>query len=494
MRRFGWLFLLGIFALGCAREGRTVIDVFFTADVQGFYFSRPEPRLDNQVAGGYGILKNFLQTRTTPYLLLDGGNWLGSSAEGTLFKGSYLPLLTQEIPFTVGTITDKDFIYGWPVARNIAKELKYPLVVANLRLENQIPWPLHDYQIRTVEGIKIGIFGIMEPLEKNQSRLPGLSTLAPIETAQQMATMLQEKGVDYIIVLSSLGLSSAQGNTNSALAAEVEGIDLILSSNQDSETPETEQINNTWIVYPGSKLDSVGKITLQFDAKNHQLKDVSFTDEPLLQSEYGEDASIAKQAEELLRQTRSHMKRFIAKVPQEIKTDLKAQSALGSLLSQCLHKWAKLDGAILNAASIRSSLPAGDLTEFDLYKSYPYGDNITYVTLKGAALIKALQASLNTEDNFPQIAGFNVMYADTPSGKKVVRVTLDNGRIVRPSETYRVAVTDHILAGGFDHDEFINALEFKSTFVEARQIMRSCLVRQKTVVVPEYKNRWKLIK
>ncbi len=148
----------------------------------------------------------------------------------------------------------------------------------------------------------------------------------------------------------------------------------------------------------------------------------------------------------------------------------------------------------MNAASIRSPLPQGDLTEFDLYRSYPYGDNITYVTIKGAALIKALQASLNKEDNFPQIAGFFVLYANTPSGKKVIRVTLDNGRVVRPQDTYRIAVTDHILAGGFDHDEFINALEFKSTFVEARQIMRSCLVRKKTVTVPDFRTRWKVVK
>lgn len=494
MRRFGWIVLIGILALGCAREERVGIDVFFTADTEGFYFSRPEPRLDNQEAGGYGVLKNFLQTRTTPYLLFDGGNWFGSSAEGTLLKASYVPLLTKEIPFTAGTITDKDLIYGWPVARNIVKELNYPLVVANLRLENQIPWPLHDYQIRTVEGIKIGIFGVMASLEQDRSRLPGLSTLDPIETAQQMATMLQEKGVDYIIVLSALGLSSQTGDTNAALAAEVTGIDLILSSNQDNDTPETEKINNTWIVYPGSKLDSVGQISLQFDKKSHELKDVTFTDQPLLKNTYGEDEPIAQEAAALLSQTRSNMKKFVAKVPQEISADLKTQSALGSLLSQCLHRWAKLDGAILNAASIRSSLPQGDLTEFDLYKTYPYGDNITYVTLKGAALTKALEASLNAPDNFPQIAGFFVMYADTPVGKKITRVTLDNGRIVRPQETYRIAVTDHILAGGFGHDEFINALEFKSTFVEARQIMRSCLVRQKTVTAPDFKNRWKVVK
>lgn len=494
MRRFGWVFLLSLLTLGCLREERIVIDVFFTADVQGFYFSRPEPRLDNQEAGGYAVLKNFLQTRNTPYLLFDGGNWFGSGAEGTLDKGSYVSLLAKQIPFTAGTLTEKDLVYGWPTARNIVKELNYPLVVSNLRLENQIPWPLHDYQIRTVQGIKIGIFGIMPLLGKDQTRLPGLTALDPIETAQSMASLLADKEVDYIIVLSALGLSSQANYTNTALATEVEHIDLILSSNQDNEKPEIEQIGKTWIVYPGAKLDSVGKITLQFDKKNHQIKQVSFTDEPLLTNVYGEDEALSNQARGLLEKTRNHMKRVVARTSQEIQIDLKAQSALGSVLSQCLHRWAKLDGAILNAASVRNPLPAGDITEFDLYKSYPYGDNITFVTLKGSALIKSLEASLNTQDNFPQIAGFSVLYANTSAGKKIARVTLDNGRIVRPHETYRIAVTDHVLAGGFGHDEFINALEFKSTFVEARQIMRSCLMRQKIVAVPDHTTRWKLVK
>ncbi len=489
--RGGWACLLiGLALCGCGE--RKTLDVFFAADVEGFYFSRPEPRLDNQEAGGYGVLKNFLQAHTGNYLLFDGGNWFGSSAEGTLSKGAYVPALAKELPFTAGTVTDKDLIYGWPAARSIVKELNYPFVVSNLRLDNQIPWPLHDYQIRTVDGIKIGIFGLIAPWEKGKERLPGLTVLDPIETAQQMTALLKEKGVDVVMVLSSLGLGTAQGGGNAALAAEVDGIDLILSSNQDSETPESETVNRTYIVYPGAKLDSIAHIALQFD-KNNQLKGVQFTDEPLLKSKYGEDETIAAQAAELLSNTRKQMNRLLSRATQEIATDLTAQSPLGGLLAQCVHKFAKLDGAILNAASIRSPLPAGPITEFDLYKTYPYGDNITFVTLKGSALIKALEASLNAPDNFPQIAGFTVQYVQTSTGKRITRVTLDNGRIVRPENTHRVAVTDHILAGGFGHDEFINALEFKSTFVEARQIMRSCLVRQKTVEVPPTNDRWKQV-
>lgn len=484
------LVLLG----GCAREELTSVDIFFTADVQGFYWSRPEPRLDNREAGGYAVLKNFLQSREGEYLLFDGGSWFGSAPEGTMTKGAYVAELARTLPYTAGTISDKDLVYGWPSLRAIVREMPYPFVVANLRLENQIPWPMHDYQIRTVNGIKIGVFGLINPtnINKNKSRLPGLSAQDPVQAAKTMTALLHEKGVDYIILLSSLGDPEKTGVSDTSIAEEVSGIHLILSSNKDRENAETDQINDTFIVYPGSKLDSVALVRLSFD-KNKQFRGQTFEDIPLLKDSFSEDAEIAGRAASLRAETRQKMNARVAELPAQINTALAQESALGNLLTQCLYKWSRLDGAVLNSDSIRSSLPAGRLSEYDLYKAYPYGDNITFLTIKGAAFLKAMEASLNAKDNFPQIAGFTVSYADTPQGKKIRQITLDNGRIVRPQDTYRFAVTDHVLAGGFGHDGFIDSLEFKNTFVEARQIMRSCLARQKTVEAPAL-GRWKKVK
>ena len=486
--------LAGLILLGaCGRDARTHIDVFFTADVQGFYWSRPEPRWDNREAGGYAVLKNFLQKHEGAFLLFDGGNWFGSAPEGTMTKGTYVAELANTLPYTAATISDKDLVYGWPSLRNIVQKLPYPFVVSNLRLENQIPWPMHDYQIRAVNGIKIGIFGLIDPqtVNKNKARLLGLQALDPVQVAQEMTSLLREKGVDAVIVLSSLAAAQENSVSETSIAEETTGIDLILSSNKDRENAETDQINQTLIVYPGSKLDSVAHIRLSFD-KNKQLRDMTFEDIALLKETYGEDADIAQRAATLRAETRRKMNARVAELPAEITTSLTQESALGDLLTQCMYKWSRLDGAILNSDSIRSSLPAGKLTEYDLYKAYPYGDNITFITIKGEAFLKALESSLNAKDNFPQIAGFSVTYADTPRGRKIRRVTLDNGRVIRPQETYRFAVTDHILAGGFGHDDFIDSLEFKNTFVEARQIMRSCLVRQITVEKPEM-GRWKKV-
>ncbi len=468
MRVKSILFILLAAALsgGCLHEELYPVDVYYTADVQGFYWSRMEPRFENKEAGGYAVLKNFLQTRPAPYLLFDGGNWFGSAPEGNLTKGAYVAELTKTIPYTAGSVSDKDLAYGWPSLRNTVRELPYPFIVSNLKLEGKIPWPMHDYQIRTVDGIKIGIFGLIDPqaINKNKGRLLGLTAQDPVQVAKDMTSLLR-------------GEEQKDGVSDASLAGEVEHLGLILSANKDRENAETDTVNNTFIVYPGSKLDSIGHIRLLFD-KNKQVREVKFEDIPLFKEEFGEDEEIASRAAALRADTRKKMNARVADMPQPVATSLTAESPLGDLLAQCLYKWSKLDGAIINSDSIRNA----------------YGDNITFITIKGAAFLKALEDSLNAKDNFPQVAGFTVSYAVTQEGKKIRQVVLEkNGRTVNPRETYRFAVTDHVLAGGFGHDGFIDSLEFKNTFVEARQIMRSCLVRQKTVELPKL-GRWKKVK
>lgn len=496
MRKW-WLFVIcvgSVLAGGCGNEEFAHLDVYFTADTLGAYASHAEPHLNNREVGGYAILKNFFQTLEEPYLLFDGGNWFGTVAEGPLTKGSFITPFLKQIPYTAAVPSPNDFNYGWPALRTLVKGLPYPFVASNLRLENTVPWPLHDYQIRTVGDIKVGIFGLVNlpQVHGKDVRLPGMSVEDPLAVAQKMTSLLKEKQVDYIILLSSLGLPRAEEVNDTVVAQEVEGIDLILQANQDREQFETEKINQTHLVYPGSRLDSVAHIRISFD-RNKQILDTKVEDLLLAKDQYGEDNDLAVRAGRLRKETADTMSKKITFAAQEIPSYLDKESPLGALLAQCLQKWAKLDGTILNAASIRHDLPQGDVMEYDVYKMYPYGDNITFLTLKGRVLQHALQASMNTEDNFPQVSGLFVRYSSVPAGKMIRQIRLNNGRIVQPNETYRVAVTDHILAGGFGHDEFINALEFKNTFVDARQIMRACLLKQKQIEVPET-NHFKEVK
>lgn len=469
------------------------MDVFYTSDVQGFFWTRPEPRFGNREVGGYAVLKNFLATQKQPYILLDGGNWFSQTPEGLLSKGGFLPQLAGSIPYTAASIADKDLVFGWPSLRQILQQMPYPYVISNLTIDGKNPWPTHDYLIREVNGIKIGLFALLDPKPVNSThRLTGMRATDPVATAKEMSERLKEKGVQIVILLSSVGSPEKEGISDSTIAEEAPNIDLILSSNMDRENAETDKINKTLIVYPGSKLDSLARVRLTFD-KNNQLTDIAFTDVLLTRDDYGEDSEIAAATTALRRETQRKMNARVTTAETAVRGAWGRESALGNLLTDCLHKWSRLDGAVLNSDSIRQSLPAGRVTEYDVYKMYPYSDAVTFVTLKGCALQRALEASLAVKDNFPQISGMSVAYT-VKSGEqpRIKRIVFDGGRVLRPQETYRIAMTDHVMAGGFGHDEFINALEFKNTFVEARQIMRTCLLKYKQLEAPQT-GRWKKV-
>ncbi|WP_428073788.1 bifunctional metallophosphatase/5'-nucleotidase [Candidatus Avelusimicrobium aviculae] len=489
------VFLCGLFAScvllgGCFKKDAKTVDIFYTSDIQGFFWIRPEPRFGNRDVGGYAVLKNFLEKQKQPYLLLDGGNWFSQTPEGLLSKGEFLPRLAGSIPYTAAAVADKDLVFGWPSLRQIIQKMPYPYIISNLTIDGKNPWPTHDYLIREVNGVKVGLFALLDPKPVNTThRLTGMKATDPVAAAKEMSERLKEKGVHVVVLLSSVGSPEKEGVSDATLAEEAPAIDLILSSNMDRENAETDKINRTFIVYPGAKFDSLGRIRLTFD-KNNQLSNIDFEDILLAKDTFGEDTQIASATDTLRKETQHKMNARVTSAQEEIKGNLHGESSLGNILTDCLHKWSRLDGAVLNADSIRASLPAGRISEYDVYRMYPYSDAVTFVTIKGRDLKKALEASLAAKDNFPQISGMKVWYnASDKEAPAITRIVFNGGRVLRPQETYRIAVTDHIMAGGFGHDEFINALEFKNTFVEARQIMRSCLIKYRELDVPPL-GRW----
>lgn len=482
--------LAGIVA-GCGSRELPSVTVFVTADIEGVFWSRPEPRYGNEVTGGLAILKSFLAKQNTPFLLLEGGNWFSQTPEGTLSQGEYFNKLTTQIPYTARLFTAKDLIYGWGSLSHIVKTSAAPFVLTNVTLTNgRLPAGAKTWQLEQVGDYKIGLVGLISPdVLKDHTRLDGLHISDPIASAQQAVQTLREKGAQAIIVLSALGLpENKETLKDSDLAEEVPGIDVIISSNMDREEPDTSRMGKTLLVYPGSRLDSVGKLQLFFN-KNSEVVDITFEDVVLYRRDFGEDSAVAQEIETMRRATRNQMTRSVGKSGQELVGRLDEESALGDWAADCLRKWAKTEGAVLNSSSLRAPLPAGEVTQYDLYNLYPYQDNITYLTIKGKALQKALEESLNVTDNFAQISGLKIHYRpDAPAGRRITSVQI-NGKPLIASATYRVAVTDYMLAGGAGHDGFIDSLEFKNTQVEMRTVLRLCLAGNKPVHQPEG-NRW----
>ncbi|MBO7237845.1 MAG: bifunctional metallophosphatase/5'-nucleotidase [Elusimicrobiaceae bacterium] len=496
MKRFAcFLCLVSFWVIGCAPKELPSVNIFVTADIEGVFWSRTEPRHGNEVTGGLAVLKTFLDKQTTPFLLLEGGNWFAQTPEGTLSQGNYFNELTATIAYAGRLFTEKDLMYGWGSLSHILKDSPAPFILSNVTLTNgNLPAGAKSWLLTKVGDYKIGVIGLVSPQAlKGRQRLGGLKIADPIKTAEPLIAQLRERGAQAIVVMSALGSAEdKQAVTERELAEEVSGIDVIISAGVGGENAETTRVGKTWIIYPGSRLDSVGRVQLSFN-KNNELADIQFEDVVLYRRDFDEDASIAQAAEQLRQTTRNQMVRSVGKSEQEMVGRLDGESALGSWAADCLRTWAKADAAVLNASSLRGVLPKGTVTQYDLYNLYPYSDNVTYLTIKGAALLQALEEGLSVPDNFAQISGLRIRYnPDAPTGKRITAVRV-NGTPIAPWVTYRVAVTDYMLSGGAGHDGFIDSLEFKNTQVEMRTVLRLCLAGKKAATAPQ-PGRWSISK
>lgn len=469
--------LSGLFLGACTQKQQADVNLFFTSDTEGVFWSRPEPQYGNEEIGGLSVLKSFLDKQTVPFVLLDGGNWFLQTPEGNMSKGDSFNALSATLAYSGRLFTEKDLSYGWRSLSQIIQESPAPFIISNVTLSNgKLPAGVRSWQIEEVKDIKIGIFGLLgKNALRGKQRLGGLKTEDEIKTAQKTVALLREKGAEVVVLISALGhAEEKEGLTDAALAEEVPGIDLILSADLGREKAESAQIGQTWIIYPGSKLDSVAKAGLFFNKKNKLVK-IEFEDVILYQKDFGADSHVAELTEELRRITRKQMDRPVGKLEQELKRQQAAESDLGNWAADCLRKWAKTDAAVLNADSLRQDLPAGTVTQYDLYQLYPYADHVTLLTMRGDALLAALENSLEISGHFLHLSGMQVRYAEKgPSGKRITAASV-KGTPISDRKTYRIAVTDYMLSGGVGHDGFIDSLEFKNTQVEMRTVLRLCL-------------------
>ncbi len=494
MKKFVRLLLVSclLCCAGCGKTEEPSVNLFFTSDIEGVFWPRPEPRYGNEVTGGLSVLKSFLDKQTLPFVLLEGGNWFAQTPEGTLTKGDYFNSAAASIPYSGRLFTGKDLTYGWGALSQMIKDSPAPFVLSNVRLPgDKLPAGAKAYLLEDAGGYKIGVFGLVgQEAVKGLRRLGGLTVLPEIPAAREMVQLLREKGAQAVVLISALGAPDDKtAVTDAVLAEEVGGIDVVLSSNLGRDAAETSRVGKTLIVYPGSKLDGVGRVSLFFD-RNGVLSDARFEDVTLYRRDFGEDETVAEQIAAVRRTARAQMNRPVGKLAEPLRGDLNAESSLGDWAADCLRKWAKADAAVVNADSLRADLPAGQITQYDLYTLYPYADNVTYLTMKGAALLAALEAGLSVPDNFAQISGLRVRYnPQAPAGKRILSASA-GGVPISADESYRVAVTDHMLAGGAGHDAFIDSLEFKNTQVEMRTVLRLCLAGNKAASSPEG-GRWR---
>lgn len=156
-------------------------------------------------------------------------------------------------------IGDDDLNLGKEFLLGLSKKANFPFLSSNILDETSGKPLFQPYLIKTINGLRIGIFSLFSPdnfVNQSDFRRNGLAFQPHIESAQTMVKELQPK-TDLIILLSHLGYPK-----DIQLAQTVSGIHLIAGSHTGINLVHPSVLKNTLIFQTAPRGMYVGRLDL----------------------------------------------------------------------------------------------------------------------------------------------------------------------------------------------------------------------------------------
>jgi 5'-nucleotidase / UDP-sugar diphosphatase len=396
---------------------------------------------------------------------------IGDYSTGSFFFNKYFGvpelMLFKQFNFDAIALGNHEFDLGPAVLFSALSQAflpgSLPVLSANLNMSGfpALSSYVTPYNIKTIDGVKIGLFGLTIP-DPSSNPFPVVISDSILQIAQTTVSVLQSNGCNVIICLSHLGYGY-----DSQLASLVSGIHIILGGHDHSVFPQPVPIPNpagfnTLVCQAGSYYQHAGKMNLNYNngtlsMTGYQLIDIdsniprddsvkAFLDslKPGIVSKYGDVftntisfviGDIAPSFNELLPERDTPLGNFITDAHKKITGTQICLSAIG-LMSQPLYR--------------------GPLKGEDVLRAVPYGYdtsngldlklvkfNITGNELKrGLELV--LYASTSDISYLPQTAGLTFDYNSTqPLGFKIILSTMKvNDTLINLAGSYSVTANE----------------------------------------------------
>ena len=406
-------------------------------------------------------LKDAYEARGAYVLLMDAGDFIQGDPTVSTSEGATAVELMNLAGYDVVSLGNHEFDYGYQNLKDLEADADFAIVDANVLYNGSVAFE-DNLVFTTPDGTKIGVFGLDTPetaTKAHPAKIQGVTFLAgEDDCAQEQVDALTAEGCNYVICLGHLGIDDeSAGNRSIDLLENVDGVDLFIDghshSTQDDITAaltaasqaggneisvDSSMVNGTVLTSTGTKLESVGVVTIDGETGRIDASTVSAA------SLTDEDADVAARA---------------AAIQKEIDDEY------GTV-------FAKTEVA-LNGASIA----AGDITKKDINTVLPFGNTLSIVQVTGAELLEALEASTyctpTSIGGFPQVSGIEFTVDTTKAydqgelypgstyygPKSIQRVTIETvgGEPFDANATYTIATNDFMAAGGDTYYAFAAA-------------------------------------
>lgn len=441
-------------------------------------------------------LKKQFETANAAVILLDAGDYMQGKTSVSLSKGANAIELMNAVGYDAATLGNHEFDYGFANLQSVIGAASFKVLASNVYYNTLPAFP--DANVTITAGPQtIGVFGLTTPeaaTKANPAMIQGVTFDALATTAESQASSLSS--ANLVICLGHLGVDaeSAPNRSTDLLSALPAGtIDLFIDGHSHTVI---DGMNNpyatytgpgsTMLVSTGTAMANVGVVVYDPDELGvNQLHSYTI---PLSDSDGivpdpavkaisdGINSDIAEEYGQVF--ATSLVKLNGDKAP----GNRTMETNLGDFVTDAM-LWAAgendldVDGVITNGGGLRAAINAGDITKNDIFTVLPFGNTLALVTVTGAQLLEALEASTfcvpTAVGGFPQVSGINYtidtratfmqgsLYPGStyyaPASINRVSIQSVGGQPFSLTAQYTIATNNFVAAGGDTYSIFTTA-------------------------------------
>ena len=432
---------------------RATLTLLQINDTHGYLEPHPElfwngGNAEYRVSGGYARLLSIFQQvrreRNGAVIALDNGDTLHGTFAAVHSKGEAFIEPVNLLGLDAWTV-HWDFAYGSDRMRELAAKLNHPLLACNcyVKATGELAYPA--FTVIERGGVRVGVIGIAATI-LDKTMPPHFSeglrfTLGNEELPGHIQTLREKERVDLVVVLSHLGFPQ-----DVKLAAEVAGIDILLSGHTHNRMDRPLIVNGATIIQSGCHGSFVGRLDVE-------LKDgaVAILRHELIHVDDSipEDAEMQRVVEKIVAPHREMLSEVVGHTETALNRNTMLEATMDNLLLQAVAEAAGTRIAFSNGWRYGAPIPPGPVTVNDLWNIVPPNPPVSTVELTGQEMWEMMEENLEhtlAANPYQQMGGYVKrclglkLYVkfENPAGSRIQQFFVEDADLARDA-SYTVA-------------------------------------------------------
>ncbi len=417
-------------------EKPTNYSVFMINDTHGAFYESSFPSIAR-----VGSIIDDLDENTIK--IMNGDAFQGSYESNKVFGLSMLEALNA-LDFDCFVLGNHEFDWGLDVIRQYADgdltngEADFPFVACNVidKSTNQLVDFLEPYYIKDIDGLRVGIIGLIGYNEESSILAPNVvdyDFVYPYELIKSYILELKtEQNCDSVLI----SIHDYDENLNQKIA-DLTGnyqVDGILCGHTHEYI--VEDLSNRSRIIPVVQNSSQNRtaIKIDFEISDHSYKvktyyPSNYPESHTLDEVFAKYQYLKEEADLVLKYNSNYI----------------SKSSLGSVAVKVMKDEFNADLAILNTAGVRNYI-SSNITVGAIFNVFPFNNEVVITYLKGSEL----QSLYQNNGSYLYFSDFDFNHIDK-------------------NKNYKIAVIDYVFYGTY-YDEFHN-VEYENTHTIMRDLV-----------------------